>query len=86
MPQERQALNNPPARVFVTHKAPLLSDANCGQPKAGGRYTRRGTGVVYADITAILDQSCRWVGLLPEKQKTAVLEVIQELIVFRRQH
>jgi hypothetical protein len=53
------------------------------RPKPCGRDAGRSTGVFDANIAAVFGQSGWRVGLFPEKKKTAMLEVIQELIILK---
>ena len=83
MPDERQALEHAQPRFGVADEATLFANADCGQAESRGRDARRSTGVLGSNVAAVLRQSGCWVGLFPEKQKAAMLNLIQKQLIFR---
>ena len=85
VPEKRQALDDAQPRVRVADKAALFGDANCRQAEAGGGDAGAEARVLGANIAAVLDQARLRIGLLPEEQEAGVLQVVQKLVVLRRE-
>lgn len=68
----------------MAYKAPLVSDADCGQAKTGRRNARHSARSPGVNAAAVFDQSSLRVGLLPEIEEIAVFKLIQELLILGR--
>ena len=67
----------------IGDEAALFSDAESCKTKArGGNAGCDPLIVVFVNITAILDHARIGASLLPEKKKTRLLHVVQQLILF----
>src|SRR5271170_1700035 len=84
-PKKGEGRQHAQASVLVRDKAALVCNADGGKAKTGGGDAAHHPGVVGARVAAVLDQAGLRIGLLPEIEKTGVLQIVQELLILRRE-
>src|ERR1700722_2616013 len=84
LPKKIECRKNAQTCVLMGDEAALFCDADCSQSKTSGGNAGHDTGVLYAYVAAIFDQSCLRIGLLPEEEEGFVFKIVQELLILLR--
>ena len=83
LPQKAQGGEDTLQRSTGRDESPLVSNADSGKTEA--RRGNAGCNVpsLVVNVATVLDHPRFRAGLLPEEKKTCVLQIVQELFVFR---